>query len=181
MTGRNPGYFCEICWRYLSPILLVALFISIIYKSASEYPGYYAWNKDIVRFRYIQAYPSEDTVLKLPCWKSLIYSWVLLRSDKFLSTCIVRFLRFQISPCLIIIKKQHNLWCLMRPQFENLLRIHQVFSAGFFLYSLSYFCGINQRGRTSFSSTHYGLYVSGSVAWYSPSCPSLSVPYTTIW
>ncbi|CAG0886486.1 unnamed protein product [Darwinula stevensoni] len=66
MTGRNPGYFCEICWRYLSPFLLVALFITTIYKSASEYPGYYAWNKEIGR-NELQQYPLWALCLGVGC------------------------------------------------------------------------------------------------------------------
>jgi len=49
MTGEAPSMFWLILWRFVSPVIMVALFISSLISSLLDPPTYHAYNKEEAR------------------------------------------------------------------------------------------------------------------------------------
>ena len=49
MTGVRPGWFWQVTWRFVAPILVSAIMVSSIVSETMKKPEYSAWNKDKVR------------------------------------------------------------------------------------------------------------------------------------
>ena len=43
MTGKRPHTFWIICWKYVSPIILIVVFIGYVVTMISETPTYRAY------------------------------------------------------------------------------------------------------------------------------------------
>ena len=48
MTGIRPGFYWQICWRFLSPALLAIVLVSSVVMQAIKTPTYIAWNMNEV-------------------------------------------------------------------------------------------------------------------------------------
>ena len=48
MTGRRPGLYWMITWRYLGPVLASVLFIAGLYDMGADGIGYTVWVKEEV-------------------------------------------------------------------------------------------------------------------------------------
>lgn len=49
MTGEAPSMFWLILWRFVSPVIMVALFVSSLISSLLDPPVYHAYNKEEVK------------------------------------------------------------------------------------------------------------------------------------
>ena len=48
MTGRRPGLYWLITWRYLGPVLALLLFIAGLYDLGADGISYTVWRKEEV-------------------------------------------------------------------------------------------------------------------------------------
>jgi len=48
MTGVRPGIYWQICWRFVSPLLLAIVLVTSVVMSFLDTPRYTAWNVDEV-------------------------------------------------------------------------------------------------------------------------------------
>lgn len=49
MTGRNPNLYWQITWRFISPLLLLIVFVAFVTLQIQKPPSYAAWNPKYVR------------------------------------------------------------------------------------------------------------------------------------
>ena len=49
MTGIRPGFYWQICWRFISPALLTIVLVSSVITQAITTPTYVAWNMNEVK------------------------------------------------------------------------------------------------------------------------------------
>lgn len=49
MTGRRPNIYWQATWRFISPFMLLVVFVAYIVIEAEKRPTYNAWNPDYVR------------------------------------------------------------------------------------------------------------------------------------
>ena len=49
MTGRMPGLYWQITWRFIGPVLITLLLVASIIKRSLDKPAYNAWDADQVR------------------------------------------------------------------------------------------------------------------------------------
>lgn len=49
MTGYKPGLYWQLTWRFLAPIIMVAILISSVVSMFLKNPTYSAWNATLVR------------------------------------------------------------------------------------------------------------------------------------
>ncbi|KAI1902531.1 hypothetical protein AGOR_G00045710 [Albula goreensis] len=59
MIGRRPNLFWQVCWRVVSPLMLLVVFLAYVTVQAQEHPTYPAWNPSYVDFPQadMQPYP----------------------------------------------------------------------------------------------------------------------------
>ncbi|XP_037639955.1 sodium-dependent neutral amino acid transporter B(0)AT3-like [Sebastes umbrosus] len=59
MTGRRPNIFWQATWRFISPFMLLVVFVAYVAVEAEKRPTYNAWNPDYVDFPLadVQHYP----------------------------------------------------------------------------------------------------------------------------
>jgi hypothetical protein len=48
MTGKRPNIFWRVCWRFISPLYLLVVFLAYVVIQAQQHPQYPAWNPDYV-------------------------------------------------------------------------------------------------------------------------------------
>ena len=49
MTGYRPGWYWQITWRFLAPLIMVAILITSVSSMIINKPTYPAWNSSLVR------------------------------------------------------------------------------------------------------------------------------------
>lgn len=49
MTGRRPNIYWQATWRFISPFMLLVVFVAYVVIEAEKRPTYNAWNPDYVR------------------------------------------------------------------------------------------------------------------------------------
>ena len=49
MTGHRPNLYWQATWRFISPLMLLVVFIAYVVVEAEKRPTYNAWNPDYVR------------------------------------------------------------------------------------------------------------------------------------
>ena len=54
MTGVRPGIYWQLCWRFVSPVLLAIVLGTSVVMSFLKTPSYTAWNVDKVIFHFLQ-------------------------------------------------------------------------------------------------------------------------------
>ncbi|XP_073341562.1 LOW QUALITY PROTEIN: sodium-dependent neutral amino acid transporter B(0)AT3-like [Pagrus major] len=59
MTGRRPNIYWQVTWRFISPLMLLVVFVAYVIVEAETQPTYNAWNPDYVNFPLadVQNYP----------------------------------------------------------------------------------------------------------------------------
>ncbi|KAJ8288113.1 hypothetical protein COCON_G00007720 [Conger conger] len=62
MTGKRPNLYWQITWRFISPVMLLVVFLAYIVVQASTVPTYPAWNKDYEHFPKYEVLPYPDWV-----------------------------------------------------------------------------------------------------------------------
>ncbi|XP_068611089.1 sodium-dependent neutral amino acid transporter B(0)AT3-like [Brachionichthys hirsutus] len=50
MTGRRPNFYWQSCWRFISPLMLLVVFVAYVVVEAETRPTYQTWNPDYVHF-----------------------------------------------------------------------------------------------------------------------------------
>ncbi|KAL3980872.1 peroxin-5 [Sarotherodon galilaeus] len=85
MTGRRPNIYWQATWRFISPFMLLVVFVVYVVIEAEKQPTYNAWNPDYVHF------PLAD-VLHYPEWVFAIC--VLLSILPVVSIPLVAFYKF---------------------------------------------------------------------------------------
>ena len=50
MTGVRPGIYWQVCWRFVSPLLLTIVLVTSVVMPFLDTPRYTAWNVDEVRY-----------------------------------------------------------------------------------------------------------------------------------
>ncbi|XP_030202409.1 sodium-dependent neutral amino acid transporter B(0)AT3-like isoform X1 [Gadus morhua] len=55
MTGKRPNIFWRVCWRFISPLYLLAVFLAYVVIQTQQHPQYLAWNPDYVHFPETEA------------------------------------------------------------------------------------------------------------------------------
>uniref|UniRef100_A0A8C4ZEP1 Transporter n=1 Tax=Gadus morhua TaxID=8049 RepID=A0A8C4ZEP1_GADMO len=55
MTGKRPNIFWRVCWRFISPLYLLVVFLAYVVIQAQQHPQYPAWNPDYVNFPKTEA------------------------------------------------------------------------------------------------------------------------------
>lgn len=46
MTGRRPNIYWQAMWRFISPFMLLVVFVAYVVIEAEKQPTYNAWNPD---------------------------------------------------------------------------------------------------------------------------------------
>ncbi|XP_032373842.1 sodium-dependent neutral amino acid transporter B(0)AT3-like [Etheostoma spectabile] len=59
MSGRRPNIYWQATWRFISPFMLLVVFVAYVAVEAEKQPTYNAWNPDYVQFPLadVQPYP----------------------------------------------------------------------------------------------------------------------------
>ncbi|KAM6935298.1 sodium-dependent neutral amino acid transporter B(0)AT3-like [Lycodopsis pacificus] len=59
MTGRRPNIYWQATWRFISPLMLLLVFVAYVVVEAEKRPTYNAWNPDYEHFPLadVQHYP----------------------------------------------------------------------------------------------------------------------------
>ncbi|XP_056142989.1 sodium-dependent neutral amino acid transporter B(0)AT3-like [Lampris incognitus] len=85
MTGRRPNVYWQVTWRFISPFMLLVVFLAYVVIEAETRPTYEAWNPSYVDFPLaeVQTYPT---------WVFSIC--VLLSSIPVVSIPLVAFYKF---------------------------------------------------------------------------------------
>ncbi|KAA0709895.1 Sodium-dependent neutral amino acid transporter B(0)AT3 [Triplophysa tibetana] len=65
MTGRRPNLFWRVCWRGVSPLLLLVVLVAYIIVQVQEHPTYPAWNPAYVNFPEMEEKPYSDWVFAI--------------------------------------------------------------------------------------------------------------------
>ncbi|XP_076016767.1 sodium-dependent neutral amino acid transporter B(0)AT3-like [Genypterus blacodes] len=65
MTERKPNWYWQATWRFISPFLLLVVFVAYIVVEAEQRPTYNAWNPDYVHFPLAE-------VVQYPQWVFVI-------------------------------------------------------------------------------------------------------------
>uniref|UniRef100_A0A3Q1GPX6 Transporter n=1 Tax=Acanthochromis polyacanthus TaxID=80966 RepID=A0A3Q1GPX6_9TELE len=65
MTGRRPNFFWKACWMFISPALLLVVFIAYVVVQAQQHPTYPAWNPDHDEFPKTEKKPYPDWVFAI--------------------------------------------------------------------------------------------------------------------
>ena len=49
MTGSKPSIYWMVCWKYVSPVAIVGIFLSSLIQMFTKFPDYdaFAWNATI--------------------------------------------------------------------------------------------------------------------------------------
>ncbi|CAL8364543.1 unnamed protein product [Arctogadus glacialis] len=55
MTGKRPNIFWRVCWRFISPLYLLVVFLAYVVIQTQQHPQYLAWNPDYVHFPETEA------------------------------------------------------------------------------------------------------------------------------
>lgn len=50
MTGRKPNLYWQITWKFISPLLLLIVFVAFVTLQIQKPPSYAAWNPKYVCF-----------------------------------------------------------------------------------------------------------------------------------
>ena len=50
LLGSRPGLYWQLMWRFISPLLMLAIISSSTYSMFSKHPTYSAWNEKLVFF-----------------------------------------------------------------------------------------------------------------------------------
>lgn len=58
MTGRRPSLFWKVCWGFISPVMLLVVFIAYIVVQVQTTATYLAWNPE-----YVSRESQEHTIL----------------------------------------------------------------------------------------------------------------------
>ncbi|XP_066572089.1 inactive sodium-dependent neutral amino acid transporter B(0)AT3 [Amia ocellicauda] len=61
MTGRRPNLYWQITWRFISPLMLLVVFLAYVVVQVQQTPTYPAWNPNYINF------PTPQ-ILKYPNW-----------------------------------------------------------------------------------------------------------------
>jgi len=48
MTNRKISWYFKICWRFISPLIIVVIMVVTLYSMFSESPQYTAWDTEKV-------------------------------------------------------------------------------------------------------------------------------------
>lgn len=62
MTGSKPGLYWMICWKYISPMAMMAILVASIVQMAVAGAGYPAWDSSI----------GESVKKDWPLWSKLL-------------------------------------------------------------------------------------------------------------
>ncbi|KAM3873378.1 sodium-dependent neutral amino acid transporter B(0)AT3-like [Diretmus argenteus] len=59
MSGHRPNMYWQVTWRFISPFMLLVVFLAYVVIEAEKQPTYNAWNPDYVDFPLadVQSYP----------------------------------------------------------------------------------------------------------------------------
>lgn len=98
MTGRRPNIYWQATWRFISPFMLLVVFVAYVVMEAEKSPTYNAWNPNYVNFPLAE-------VLPYPGWVVAICG--LLSAIPVISIPLVAFYRF-IGFLKNYIKTRHN-------------------------------------------------------------------------
>lgn len=52
MTGRKPNFYWQMTWRFISPLLMLIIFVAYVAFQTQTQPVYGAWNPNYVCYRY---------------------------------------------------------------------------------------------------------------------------------
>ncbi|KAJ4931569.1 hypothetical protein JOQ06_025864 [Pogonophryne albipinna] len=85
MTGRRPNIYWQATWRFISPLMLLVVFVAYVVVAAEKRPTYNAWNPDHVNFPLADVQPYPEWVYDI-C--------VLLSVLPIVSIPLVAFYRF---------------------------------------------------------------------------------------
>ena len=60
MIGHKPNFFWQITWRFLSPAIMLVIFVFYFITKVTETLLYKTWNPESVRFLLCQFYKSVE-------------------------------------------------------------------------------------------------------------------------
>ncbi|XP_056300561.1 sodium-dependent neutral amino acid transporter B(0)AT3-like isoform X1 [Pseudoliparis swirei] len=65
MTGRRPNIYWQATWRFISPLMLLVVFVAYVVVEAEKRPTYNTWNPEYVHFPLadVQHYPEWVLVI----------------------------------------------------------------------------------------------------------------------
>lgn len=61
MTGKRPNIYWTVCWRFISPLMLLSVLVAYVILQAQKHPTYPAWNPSY------ELFPKTET-LEYPDW-----------------------------------------------------------------------------------------------------------------
>jgi len=70
MTGSRPGLYWQLMWRFISPLLMLAIISSSTYSMFSKHPTYSAWNEKLAR----------NIELEYPAWTLVVATMLAIAS-----------------------------------------------------------------------------------------------------
>lgn len=65
MTGRRPNIYWKVCWWFISPVMLIVVFIAYVITQIQKYPIYPAWNPDYEKFPQTEPVPYPKWVFAI--------------------------------------------------------------------------------------------------------------------
>uniref|UniRef100_A0AAQ5ZZV5 Transporter n=1 Tax=Amphiprion ocellaris TaxID=80972 RepID=A0AAQ5ZZV5_AMPOC len=65
MTGRRPNIYWQATWRFISPLMLLVVFVAYVVMQAEKSPTYSAWNPDYVYFPLAEVLPYPGWVVAI--------------------------------------------------------------------------------------------------------------------
>uniref|UniRef100_UPI003AB09141 sodium-dependent neutral amino acid transporter B(0)AT3-like n=1 Tax=Centroberyx gerrardi TaxID=166262 RepID=UPI003AB09141 len=65
MTGRKPNIFWKVCWVFISPLMLLVVFLAYVAVQSQKHPTYPAWNPNYVDFPKTEVTPYPDWVFAI--------------------------------------------------------------------------------------------------------------------
>lgn len=86
MTGKRPGLYWLICWKYISPLLVIFIFVFTLLDLARHGVTYRVWNHTGAKFETV-AYPTYAVILGFSL-TAMIIMWIPL----------IAILRYKFSP-----------------------------------------------------------------------------------
>lgn len=65
MSGRRPNIYWQATWRFISPLMLLVVFVAYVVMQAEKSPTYSAWNPDYVYFPLAEVLPYPEWVVAI--------------------------------------------------------------------------------------------------------------------
>ncbi|XP_060705893.1 sodium-dependent neutral amino acid transporter B(0)AT3-like [Hemiscyllium ocellatum] len=90
MTGRRPNFYWQVAWRFISPLLLLSVFVTFVATEIQSHLSYEAWDPNYVEF------PKKEEK-EYTGWVEFICAFLVILSSIFIPlTALYHFIRLKL-------------------------------------------------------------------------------------